>query len=154
MSGERKRMSLEELTAAVLELPPRQRATLMEKVEDSLYPVDEIDPADLERARREFADMKAGRVKGVPADEVLEELERPTVADLAATAMRISADERAELADRLIASLTGNRGYDPAWEAEMNRRIDEIEAGTANTISAEEVFEKLRTRRHARSLSR
>lgn len=154
MSGERKPMSIDELTATVLDLPPRQRAALIEKVEDSLYPVDDIDPVALERARCELADMKAGRVKGIPMEQLLDELERPTVGELESAAMRISADERAELVDRLIASLTGGKVYDPSWETEMNRRIDEIEAGTAKTISAEEVFEKLKARRHARSLSR
>ena len=76
MPGERKRMSLEELTAAVLDLPPRERAALMEKVEGSLYPVGDIAPADLERARREFTDMKAGRVKGIPMEQLLDELDR------------------------------------------------------------------------------
>jgi hypothetical protein len=76
MSGERKRMSLDELTAAVLDLPPRQRAALIEKVEDSLYPVNEIDPVVLERARRELADMKSGRVQGIPMEEMLDELDR------------------------------------------------------------------------------
>lgn len=153
MSGERKRMSIEELTAAVLELPPGERAVLMERVEGSLYPVDDIDPADLERARREFADMKAGRVKGIPMEQLLDELERPTIAELASAAMRVPVDDRAELADRLIASLTGNKGYDPAWEAEMNRRIDEIKAGTEKTLSEEEFFEKLKARRAARTVS-
>jgi hypothetical protein len=76
MPGERKPMSLDELTAAVLDLPANERAALMQRVEGSLYPVDGIDPADLERARREFADMKAGRVKGIPMEELLDELDR------------------------------------------------------------------------------
>jgi putative addiction module component (TIGR02574 family) len=152
MSGERKRMSIEELTAAVLELPPRQRAALMEKVEDSLYPIDDIDPAVLESARRDLADMKAGRVKGIPMEQLLDELDRPTVPELASAAMQISADERAQLADQLIASLTGDRGHDPVWEAEMNRRIDEIEAGTAKTLSEEEFFDRLKPRRAARQV--
>jgi putative addiction module component (TIGR02574 family) len=154
MPGERKPMSIDELTAAVLDLPPQERARLIGKVEDSLYPLADIDPTALDEARRQLDDMKSGRVKGIPMENMLDELEEPTVADLASAAMRIPAEDRAELADRLIASLTGGRAYDPAWEAEMNRRIDEIEAGTAKTIDAEEVFAKLKARRHARSLSR
>ncbi|HEV3049943.1 MAG TPA: addiction module protein, partial [Longimicrobium sp.] len=76
MPGERKPMSIDELTAAVLDLPPRQRAALIEKVEDSLYPVGDIDPAALDKARRELADMKAGRVKGIPMEQLLDELDR------------------------------------------------------------------------------
>jgi putative addiction module component (TIGR02574 family) len=76
MPGERKPMSIDELTAAVLDLPPNERAQLIEKVENSLYPLDDLDPVVLETARRELADMKAGRVKGIPMEELLEELDR------------------------------------------------------------------------------
>jgi putative addiction module component (TIGR02574 family) len=76
MTGERKPMSLEELTAAVLDLPPQDRARLIERVEDSLYPVTDIDPAVLEEARRQLDDMKAGRVKGIPMEQLLDELDR------------------------------------------------------------------------------
>lgn len=87
----------------------------------------------------------------IDTDEVLAD---PAFTDeLASVAMQIPADERAELVDRLIASLTGGRRYDPAWEAEMNRRIDELEAGTAKTLSEDEFFEKLRARRAARQIS-
>jgi hypothetical protein len=70
-------MTVEELTAAVLDLPPQERARLIEKVEGSLYPFDDdIDPTVLERARRELADMKAGLVEGIPMEELLDELDR------------------------------------------------------------------------------
>ncbi|HYR09438.1 MAG TPA: addiction module protein [Longimicrobium sp.] len=69
-------MSLDELTAAVLDLPPKDRARLIERVEDSLYPVTDIDPAALEEARRQLDDMKAGRVKGIPMEQLLDELDR------------------------------------------------------------------------------
>jgi hypothetical protein len=68
-------MSLDELTAAVLDLSPEDRFALMERVEDSMFH-DDIDPAILERARRSMADIKSGRAKGVPADEVLDILDR------------------------------------------------------------------------------
>lgn len=76
MPGERKPMSLDELTAAVLDLPPNDRARLIERVEDSLYPVTDIDPAALDEARRQLDDMKAGRVKGIPMEQLLDELDR------------------------------------------------------------------------------
>lgn len=75
MTGERKPMSLDELTAAVLDLPLDQRAELIERVEESMFHED-IDPAVLERARRSMADIKSGRVKSVPAEEVLDMLDR------------------------------------------------------------------------------
>lgn len=76
IAGERKPMSLKELTSAVLDLPPADRARLVERVEDSLYPVTDINPAVLEEARRQLDDMKTGRVKGIPMEQLLDELDR------------------------------------------------------------------------------
>jgi Putative addiction module component len=39
---------------------------------------------------------------------------------------------------------------DPEWIAEVERRMDEMEAGTATVRSAEEVFAEMRARREAR----
>ena len=75
MSGERMPMSIDELTAAVLDLPPEDRFALIERVENSMFH-GEIEPAVLERARSSMADIKSGRVKAVPADEVLNMLDR------------------------------------------------------------------------------
>ncbi|HEX6371557.1 MAG TPA: addiction module protein [Longimicrobium sp.] len=68
-------MSIDELTAAVLDLPLEERFALMERVEGSMFHED-IDPAVLERARQSMADIKSGRAKAVPADEVLGMLNR------------------------------------------------------------------------------
>lgn len=76
MPEERKPMSIDELTSAVLDLSPQERARLIEQVEDSLYPMDAIDPAVLDEARRQLDEMKAGRVKGVPMEQLLDELDR------------------------------------------------------------------------------
>ena len=43
--------------------------------------------------------------------------------DLEAEAMKLSADERVRLADRLLASIYGDRDMDEAWFAEIERRI-------------------------------
>src|SRR5687767_14392956 len=48
------------------------------------------------------------------------------------------------------AALDDEARYNPAWVNEMHRRIDEIESGTAVTLSEEEVFFRLRNRRVAR----
>ena len=50
-----------------------------------------------------------------------------------AHALRLGVDERAELAAELLASLDGpaDPGAEAAWEAEIKRRIDAINAGTA-----------------------
>jgi hypothetical protein len=68
-------MSIDEIEAAVLDLPLEDRFALMERVEGSMFS-DEIDPAVLERARRTMADIKSGRAQAVPADEVLAMLDR------------------------------------------------------------------------------
>jgi hypothetical protein len=51
----------------------------MRRIEASVYPP--IDPADLERARRTMDDMKAGRVQGIPMEQLLDELDRMAEAD-------------------------------------------------------------------------
>jgi putative addiction module component (TIGR02574 family) len=152
MPGERKPMSIDEIEAAALALPEGDRDELIERLSARRVRSPEVRQAWLGEAERRMELVRAGKMRLVDADEALTDPE--FARELASVAMQIPADERAELVDRLISSLTGGRTYDPVWEAEMNRRVDEIEAGTAKTIDAEEVFAKLKTRRHARSLSR
>lgn len=54
-------------------------------------------------------------------------------------------DERAALAAELFESLAEpvDTEVDEAWEAEIDRRLDEIDRGVAQTVSAEEVFRRL-----------
>lgn len=75
MTEERKPMSVQDVVAAAMDLSREDRMSLLEQVEDSLYS-DEIDPEILERAQRTLDDIKAGRVKTIPADEVLDMLDR------------------------------------------------------------------------------
>jgi putative addiction module component (TIGR02574 family) len=152
MPGDRKPMSIDEIEAAALDLPEPDRDELIERLSARRARDPEVRQAWLEEAERRMERVRAGNMRLVDADEALADPE--LARELASVALQIPADERAGLVDRLISSLTGGRRYDPAWEAEMNRRIDEIEAGTAETIDAEEVFAKLKARRHARSLSR
>jgi putative addiction module component (TIGR02574 family) len=152
MPGERKPMSIDDIEAAALELPEGERDELLERLSARRAPNPEIRQPWLDEAERRMELVRAGKMRLIDADDVLADPEFND--ELASVALQIPADERAALADRLIASLTGGRRYDPAWEAEMNRRIDEIEAGTAKTVDADEVFAKLKARRHARSLSR
>lgn len=58
----------------------------------------------------------------------------------------LPSDDRAALALFLIESLDGveDPGVESAWRDEVDRRIAEIEAGTANGDSAEEVIADLR----------
>lgn len=155
MSQERKRkMTLDEIEAAALELPEEEIADLV----DRLVQHRGVDPETEQRWKEELeqglAGSNAGEAELVSVEETLSRLNRRVADDLASAAMQMPADERARLADQLMESVVGEYGYDPAYAAELKRRIAEIEAGTAKTISAEEVFAKLRARRHARSLSR
>lgn len=60
----------------------------------------------------------------------------------------LTEQERAQLAHELIVSLDGP-GDDPteveaAWEAEIERRLDEIESGKAKMVSREEFSRHMR----------
>ncbi|MFN8615685.1 MAG: addiction module protein [Dehalococcoidia bacterium] len=56
-------------------------------------------------------------------------------------ALELDEDERQMLALRLEASLGEERdpGYDAAWEAEIKRRVDELERGEVELVEWEEV---------------
>src|SRR5687768_8699257 len=49
--------------------------------------------------------------------------------------------------DDVLAELEGDAYHDPAWVTEMERRLREIDSGTAETRPAEEIFSRLRARR-------
>jgi putative addiction module component (TIGR02574 family) len=75
-----------------------------------------------------------------------------SVEQLEVEVLDLPAGERACLIQRLIASLDADEDEDPgeverAWEEEIQRRLAEVEAGTAELIPAEEVFAKLRGER-------
>jgi len=55
-----------------------------------------------------------------------------TASDVLADALRLKPDARAEVAAELLASLDGpsDPDADAAWDAEIERRIKAIEAGT------------------------
>jgi len=63
-------------------------------------------------------------------------------------ALSLSEEERAALADSLLASLDGgvDEGAEEAWEQEISRRIADIDSGKAKMIPWEEVREKLLSR--------
>jgi putative addiction module component (TIGR02574 family) len=67
------------------------------------------------------------------------------VEELSRRAKDLSPDERVKLAEEILATVHGvDEGVDAEWDAEVKRRIAEIEAGTAQLIPAEEVFARLR----------
>ena len=59
-------------------------------------------------------------------------------------ALKLSPEERAQFADRLVAGLFEDREIDDAWAAEVERRIDEIESGRATLIPAADSIAKAR----------
>lgn len=65
----------------------------------------------------------------------------PEVSRLLEQALSLSIEEREALADSLISNLDGqvDSGVQAAWEAEIGRRIAELDSGTAKTVSWEEV---------------
>jgi putative addiction module component (TIGR02574 family) len=63
---------------------------------------------------------------------------------LEAEAMKLTLEERARLADRLIASLSEDAQIEEAWAVEVERRIAEIEAGRAPVIPAAEAIARAR----------
>ena len=62
------------------------------------------------------------------------------------TALALPPDERAWLAAELIASLEEGKDteIEAAWAAEIERRIDEVESGEAETASWEEARARIR----------
>ena len=63
-------------------------------------------------------------------------------------ALRLPEAERAELAHSLVVSLDGPADADaePAWDAEILRRLAEIDSGTAELIDREELRRRMRAR--------
>lgn len=72
----------------------------------------------------------------------------PTLEKVRSEALSLSEAERAELAHDLVASLDGPADPDveTAWDAEILRRLAEIDSGTANLIDREEFRRRMRAR--------
>ena len=63
---------------------------------------------------------------------------------LQAQALKLTPDERIQLADRLIASVFEDHEVEEAWEVEVERRIEEIESGRSKLIRAAEAIARAR----------
>lgn len=59
-------------------------------------------------------------------------------------ALKLTPEERARLADRLIASIFEDHEIEDAWEAEVERRVQEIESGRTVLIPAAESIARAR----------
>ena len=70
----------------------------------------------------------------------------PNLDDIQAEAMKLSIEERAELADRLWASLEPQADVDAAWAVEIERRVRQLETSEIETIPHEIVIAELRNK--------
>ena len=61
-----------------------------------------------------------------------------------AAALELKQEERAQLAQRLLASLPRDLEVDAAWDEEIKRRVADLEAGLVETLPAEVVFAEAR----------
>lgn len=67
------------------------------------------------------------------------------LAELSAKAQTLPPEERARLAEELLASLDPHVAeVEQAWGIELRRRIDELDCGAVEAISADEAFAKAR----------
>jgi putative addiction module component (TIGR02574 family) len=68
------------------------------------------------------------------------------LADIEQDIAALSENERVELLRKLIGDLDApsDAGSEAAWLAESERRLDEIEAGTAKVIPADQVLKEAR----------
>jgi putative addiction module component (TIGR02574 family) len=66
--------------------------------------------------------------------------------EIAQRAHALPEEDRARLAEELLASLEGpvDPVIDAPWDAEIRKRIAEVEAGTASLVPADEVFARAR----------
>lgn len=69
-----------------------------------------------------------------------------TLKQLEAEAMKLAPDERADLADLLWVSVASREEVAAAWDAEIARRVADMDAGRTKWISMEEVMAELRAR--------
>jgi putative addiction module component (TIGR02574 family) len=72
----------------------------------------------------------------------------PAIDILRAKAFELPISERAKLAHDLLASLDGPADSDvsAAWEAEILRRLDQLDDGTAKLIDRAELSRRMRRR--------
>jgi len=63
---------------------------------------------------------------------------------VAAEALQLTTEQRADLAERLLASIEPPLPLHPEWEAEIARRIANLDSGRTKAIPGEEVFAKVR----------
>jgi len=66
--------------------------------------------------------------------------------EIESAALRLTRPERAQLAARLIASLDEEDEIEAAWDAELERRVREVDSGEVQLIPGEQVTAEMRSR--------
>jgi putative addiction module component (TIGR02574 family) len=67
------------------------------------------------------------------------------VAELSAQAKSLPPEDRARLAEELLASLDPHEAeIEAAWDEELRRRIEEVERGIAQLVSSDQAFAQVR----------
>lgn len=68
------------------------------------------------------------------------------VIELSQKAQTLRPEQRARLAELLLDSIhqSADRTVEDAWDEELQKRIDEVDRGVAQLVSAEEVFAQVR----------
>jgi putative addiction module component (TIGR02574 family) len=67
-----------------------------------------------------------------------------SVAELEAQALQLAPEERAHLADRLMASLSSDDAVEEEWFVEALRRLDELESGAVLAAPVEDAIARAR----------
>ena len=64
--------------------------------------------------------------------------------EVEAEALKLTPEERAHLADRLLASLSEDAEVEDDWAVEVERRVADIESGRARLVPAAEAIARAR----------
>jgi len=67
-----------------------------------------------------------------------------TLEALKAQALKLTPEERVQLADRLIASVFEDHEVEEAWAVEVERRVAKVESGRSKLIPAAEAIARAR----------
>ena len=69
-----------------------------------------------------------------------------TYEQIAAEALRLSAEQRADLADKLWISVDAPEAVAAAWDTEVEHRIAQLDKGEVETIPLEDVIAEMRAK--------
>jgi len=67
-----------------------------------------------------------------------------SIAEVEAQALLLSPEDRAQLADKLLASLAANADVEDAWSVEAARRLAELERGAVSGIPVRDAIARAR----------